>query len=106
MKRNNLNNFFKGWFIGKFEPSLFQTDDFEIAVKRYKKGDYEESHVHKIATEYTLIISGFVDMNGSIWQDNDIIIIKPGEYTDFTCLTDVITCVVKTPSSKNDKYIK
>jgi len=44
-------------------------------------------------------------MNGSIWQDNDIIIIKPGEYTDFTCLTDVITCVVKIPCVKDDKYL-
>ena len=51
-------------------------------------------------------MSGEVEMNGKYYSEDDIIVIEPGEYTDFKCLTDVITCVVKTPSSKNDKYIK
>lgn len=107
MKKNNLNNFIKGWIIGRFEPSLFQTDDFEISIKRYKEGDCEQSHTHKIATEYTIIIDGQVKMNNILYQSNDIIIIEPNEYTDFKCLTDIaITCVVKIPCSKNDKYIK
>jgi len=106
MIKSNLNNFFKGWFIGNFEPTLDNTDDFEVAIKRYKKADYEESHVHKISTEYTIIITGTVIMNGKKYTDDDIIVIEPGEYTDFECLTDVVTCCVKTPSSKNDKYLK
>ena len=36
MKTDNLNNFIKGWVIGSFDPSLFQTDDFEISIKREK----------------------------------------------------------------------
>lgn len=105
MEKYDLNNFFKGWFIGNFEPSLLKTDDFEIAIKRYNKGDYEESHVHKIATEYTLIVSGSVKMNGKCYYADDIIEIKPNEYTDFKCLSKVITCVVKVPCVKNDKYL-
>ena len=104
MEKYSLNDMFKGWFIGNFEPTLFKTNDFEIAVKRYKKDDYEESHVHKIATEYTVIVDGCVKMNGIEYNKNDIITIKPNEYTDFLCLTDVITVVVKTPCVKNDKY--
>ena len=106
MNKHNLKDFFKGWFIGNFEPTLFNTDDFEIAIKRYKKGDYEESHTHKISTEYTIIVDGNVLMNGTNYRKDDIIIIEPNEYTDFECLTDTVTCVVKTPCSKNDKYLK
>lgn len=106
MKKFNLKKFIKGWFIGNFEPTLFPSKDFEVAIKRYKKGDSEESHTHMISTEYTIIVTGEVLMNDQVYEENDIIVIPPSEYTNFHCLTDVVTCVVKTPSSKNDKYVK
>ena len=95
-----------GWFIGNFEPSLHKTNDCEVAVKRYKKGDYEQAHFHKIATEYTVIISGKVSMNGKVYSAGDIIIMEPGEATDFLCLEDGTTnVVVKLPGANNDKYL-
>jgi len=105
MTITNLNEFFKGWFVGNFEPTLNTTEDFEVAVKRYKAGDYEEKHHHKIATEITVIVEGEVEMNGVKYVKDDIITIQPNESTDFKCITDVVTVVVKTPSSNNDKYI-
>lgn len=104
-KVNNLINMKSGWFIGDFEPSLFKTNNFEISVKKYKKGEYERSHYHKIATEFTVITSGRVKMNGVEYKDGDIIKIYPNESTDFLVLEDTITTVVKIPSVKNDKYI-
>jgi quercetin dioxygenase-like cupin family protein len=101
----NLNDFTKGWIIGNFEPTLLNTNDFEVAIKRYNAGDYENSHHHKISTEYTIIVEGTVLMNEIEYKKDDIIIIKPNESTDFKCLTDVTTVVIKTPSSKDDKYI-
>jgi len=101
----NLNEFTKGWIIGNFEPTLLNTDDFEVAIKRYNVGDYENKHHHKISTEYTIIVEGTVLMNDIEYKKDDIIIIKPNESTDFKCLTDVTTVVIKTPSSKDDKYI-
>lgn len=106
MKKDNLNNFIKGWFIGDFEPSILKTCDFEIAIKKYKSGDYENSHCHKISTEITVLIQGEVEMNGVKYVENDIIMINPNEYTDFKCLKDVITLVIKTPSMSEDKYLK
>jgi len=105
MTITNLNEFFKGWFVGNFEPTLNTTEDFEVAVKRYKAGDYEEKHHHKIATEITVIVEGEVEMNGVKYVKDDIITIQPNESTDFKCITDVVTVVVKTPSANNDKYI-
>jgi quercetin dioxygenase-like cupin family protein len=105
MKKHNLDDMVGGWFIGHFEPTVLKTNDFEVAVKIYKKGDYEEEHYHKIATEYTLIMDGEVLMAGSKYKSGDIIHIQPNEATDFKALTDVKTVVVKVPSVKDDKYI-
>ena len=104
MITENLNNMTKGWFIGNFNPSLFQTNDVEVAVKRYKAGDHEDAHFHKIATEYTVIIDGEVEMNGVRYGKDDIIVMEPGETTDFTAITDSVNVVVKIPGANNDKY--
>lgn len=104
MNKLNLSNFIKGWFIGNFVPSIITTNDFEIAVKRYKAGDKEESHHHKIATEITVIVSGAVKMNDKEYYADDIIVIQPNESTDFYCVTDAVTVVVKYPGANNDKY--
>lgn len=105
MKAFNLDDFTKGWFIGSFEPTLRDTEQFECGIKRYRAGDKESFHMHKIATEFTIIIDGLVKMNDKIYDMNTIIEIAPGEITDFEALTDVTTCVVKVPGAKNDKYI-
>ena len=101
----NTGDFDRGWFIGPFSPSLWNTKDFECAVKKYKIGDYEPKHYHSIATEYTVIATGRVRMNGIEYGPDSVIEIKPGEATDFEALTDAITFVVKTPAVIGDKYL-
>ena len=71
---------------------------------KYKAGDSEKKHVHKIATELTTIIKGKVKMNGMEYREGDIIVMEPGEATDFEALTDAMNVVVKVPSVKGDKY--
>lgn len=104
MEISQLENMFKGWFIGDFEPSLYKTNDVEVGVKYYKEGDYEPSHFHKIATEFTVILDGRVEMNGNIYESGSILKILPNESTDFKALTNVKTVVVKIPGATNDKY--
>tara|TARA_Y100000389_G_C17448586_1_gene513201 strand:+ start:176 stop:496 length:321 start_codon:yes stop_codon:yes gene_type:complete len=105
MKINKLNQMFRGWVVGNFDPSLYKTDDVEVAVKNYKKGDYEPKHYHKIATEITIICKGRVLMNNELYEEGDIITIEPNEETDFRALNDVITTVIKLPCTKDDKYM-
>lgn len=106
MKIAKLEDMIKGWFIGNFEPTLFHTNDVEVAVKEYKKGDYEQKHYHKIATEFTVITSGRVRMNGIEYGKGDIIVMEPNEVTDFECLEDgTQNVVVKIPGANNDKYL-
>ena len=94
-----------GWFIGNFEPSLFKTNDCEVAVKLYKKGDKEGKHYHKIATEYTVVVKGKIRMFGNVYNEGDIIVVEPGESTGFEALEDAMNVVVKMPGANNDKYL-
>ena len=104
MKKYKLSDMQGGWFVGDFSPTCYPTARFEVALKRYGKGDSEARHVHKKATELTLIAEGSVKMNGNLYKQGDIIVIEPGESTDFEALEDSWTVVVKTASVKGDKY--
>ena len=100
-----MQDMVKGWFIGNFKPTALLTKDVEVAVKKYKAGEYEPSHYHKIATEITVIIEGEVRMNRIAYSSGDIIVLEPNQATDFLAITDVLTTVVKLPGASNDKYI-
>lgn len=104
MKIHSIDEFKGGWFIGDFEPSLLPTQTFEAAVKYYHAGDIDKKHYHKVATEITVVVSGRVRMNGNIYNEGTVIIMEPGEATDFEALTDVRNVVIKVPSVKGDKY--
>lgn len=103
--KHDLNTFTKGWFIGDFEPNLLKTKDFEIAVKNYKTGDFEQPHYHKMADEYTVVLNGVFEMNSLILKKDDIVFLEKNTISDFVCIEGGATAVVKVPSVKNDKYI-
>ncbi len=105
MKTARLEDMVKGWFVGNFEPTLYRTNDVETAVKSYRAGDREGAHYHKIATEITVIVSGRVRMNGVEYGAGDIVVMEPGDVTDFEALTDAVNAVVKLPGANNDKYV-
>lgn len=104
MKHDRLENMVKGWFVGAFSPTLLHTNDCEVAIKHYRKGDYEARHVHKIATEITVVVTGEIRMCEKNWGPGDMVMLSPGEATDFLAVTDAVTVVVKHPGALNDKY--
>lgn len=105
MKVACLEEMVKGWFVGNFAPTLYQTNACEVAVKSYKAGEYEQSHYHKIATEITVIVEGIVRMNGIEYSKGAIIVEEPGDITDFEAVTDSVNVVVKLPGANDDKYL-
>lgn len=105
MNVDRLERMVKGWFVGDFEPTLYRTRDVEVAVKHYQSGDYEGSHHHKIATELTVIVSGTARMAGRDVGPGEIVVLQPGEITDFTALTAVTSVCVKIPGAVDDKYV-
>lgn len=104
MKLSRIEDFIRGWFIGNFEPSLFKTNDVEVAYKTYKTGDREKKHYHKIATEISIVTKGKVMMNGLEYIKGDIIIMEPFDVADFSVIEDAENIVVKIPGVNNDKY--
>ena len=99
-----LDEFTRGWLVGDFEPSLLKTKDIEVAVQLYKAGQKGDMHLHKIATEITVIAHGTVNMGGKIFTQGDILVVPKGVPTDFLSITDSVTVVIKYPSVANDKY--
>jgi len=104
MRQHKLSDMTKGWFVGDFSPVVLPSQTTEVAVKNYAAGAVEARHVHKVGTEVTVIVSGRARMNDLVLETGDIVLIEPGEATDFEALTDVTTVVVKTPSVAGDKY--
>ncbi len=104
MKVHQLSDMVKGWFVGKFTPTIVSTDAVEVAAKSYRAGEYEPVHHHKIATEITVITSGSVKMNGEVYSSGAIVVLEPNEASDFLAITDATTTVVKIPGAPHDKY--
>ena len=104
MKNFKLGTMSRGWFVGDFQPTALRTRDFEVCCRSYVQGECEGRHVHRISTELTLVVYGSVRMNGQNFGAGDIVVLEPGEPTDFEALTDTLTVVVKSPSAPHDKY--
>ena len=105
MKSLKLESMTRGWFVGGFTPTAYVTDTCEVAVKYYRANEKESLHRHLIATEITLILYGRVRMADSEWGEGDIVVLAPGEVTDFEAITDCATVVVKVPCAPHDKYL-
>ncbi len=105
MRVMKLSEMTRGWFVGNFQPTALVSEQCEVACQQYDSGDYEPSHYHAVATEVTLIVTGRVTMNGQEYETGDIIVIAPGESTDFAVLAPTITVVVKIPCVLGDKYL-
>jgi hypothetical protein len=104
VKISHLDDMVGGWFMGDFSPAVLRTSAVEIACKHYKAGDVDQCHIHKIATELTLLVSGRVTLNGVEIHPGQIVTTSPGEPAEFRVLQDAITVVVKTPGVVGDKY--
>jgi hypothetical protein len=105
MKVSRIEEMTKGWFVGAFEPSALWSDACEVAVKRHNAGYIDEDHYHEISTEATVVVSGQARMMGRDCGAGDIIVVEPGETSNFLAVTDVILVVVKIPSVVGDKYL-
>lgn len=105
MRRATLDEMLGGWFVGGFTPTVLSTTDVEIAVKTYAAGDRDPKHHHRIATEVTVVIAGQARMGAAELKTGDIIVLEPGESSDFEALTDVTLVAVKHPGVPDDKYL-
>lgn len=104
MKKYNIKDFFRGWFIGNFEPTVLKTSDFEIGLLLHPRGEKWPKHYHRISTEYNLLVEGSMVINGVIMTPGDIFVIETDEIAEPVFLEDCKIMCVKVPSIPGDKY--
>jgi quercetin dioxygenase-like cupin family protein len=104
MKISRIEDYFRGWYVGNFEPTCFKTDQFEVGILNHKKGELWPAHLHKISTEINFLLDGEMTIQGNLLKSGDIFIIEPNEIADPVFHTDCRLVVIKTPSIPQDKY--
>lgn len=105
MEKFNIADFYKGWIVGNFEPTLLKMSEIEVALQSYSVGDEEPMHYHKIATEISLVVSGTAMFNSQTVKAGEGVIIRPMNPNVFKAITDCQVLVIKYPSAPNDKYM-
>lgn len=105
MKITKIEDYFRGWFVGNFEPSCYHTEKFEVGFLTHEKDEYWPPHIHKQSTEINLLIDGEMIIQNTHLKSGDIFIIEPNEIADPLFLTRCKVLVIKTPSLPGDKYI-
>lgn len=101
----NINNMFKGWFIGDFEPSVYRTSQFEAGFKEHKAGEFYERHYHKEVTEINFLVYGSMQMHNKKLTKGDIFVVSPYEIADPIFFEDSGVICIKVPGKINDKII-
>jgi hypothetical protein len=102
---DNIKNYENGWFVGTFTPTVHKTEEFEVAFKKHKKGEYVEPHYHKIATEINLLVKGKMVIQDIELNEGEIFIMKPYEIANPIFLEDSEIFVIKTSTGIKDKFI-
>lgn len=105
MKTGKLIDFYRGWVIGDFEPSLLRTKNFEVGILKHPKGERWPAHYHKIATEYNILIQGSMRLCDIELTAGDTFVLEPNEIADPIFHEDCTIVCVKVPSDISDKYI-
>jgi len=104
MKVGTLNDFYRGWVIGNFEPSLLKTENFEVGILHHPKGEIWPAHFHKLATEYNILVSGTMTLCGQKLEPGSTFILEPYEIADPIFHEDCTIVCIKVPSNTKDKY--
>jgi hypothetical protein len=104
MRREQLKNFWNGWIIGDFLPSIARTTEVEVSIMRHKKDAVIPLHFHAQAIEYNVLITGSMIVNGETLGPDDIFTFEKCEVSECVVLEDTTLVVVKLPSVRGDKH--
>ena len=100
----NIKDMKRGWFLGNFEPSIQKSEDVEIGILEHKKDEIWPAHVHRIADEINVLISGKMIINNIEINKDTIFKIPKGLLTKAIFLEDCKIVCIKLPSNTSDKY--
>lgn len=105
VKIYKMEDMFRGWFVGNFEPSVHKTSDFEAGYLKHNKGEKWPVHFHEKAREINYLVKGKIKINNKIINKGDIFIFEQYGVADPEFLEDCELVCIKTPSLPTDKII-
>ncbi len=105
MRKVNLSDYVGGWLVGNFRPAVAHSEEFEFAVKYFKRGDQEQRHFQLTAHELSVVVAGSCRIGDVSLQSGEALLIEPGESAGFEAFSDCSIAVVKWPSLPNDKVL-
>jgi dTDP-glucose pyrophosphorylase len=98
-----LEDMFRGWYIGDFEPSVSKQSGFEVGYLLHKKGEKWQSHFHKNLNEVNLLVRGKMILNDIEIKENEIFVINKNIIASPIFLEDCYIICIKIPSMVGDK---
>ena len=105
MKVLKISDMTRGWFVGGFEPTAWNTPDFEVGYRIHPQGNPNDDHYHPTVTEINLITSGRMKIQDRDLSAGDIFILEPWEITNPYFYEDTAIICVKVPSSNDNKSL-
>lgn len=103
MYSKKIGDMTRGWFVGNFEPTAYETNDVEAAVRVLEKGYCEQRHLHRVAAKVIVVLSGRLRMFEKEWVEEDIIVMEPGDISSIEALETSRIVMMTLPGIKNDK---
>jgi quercetin dioxygenase-like cupin family protein len=92
-----IDEMFRGWFIGDFEPSIYKTKEFEVGYLLHKKDEVWKAHYHAVGTEVNYLIRGKMILRNVEFENKmqdvelntgDLFVLYPNEIADPILLED------------------
>jgi hypothetical protein len=102
---HKLEDMFRGWYIGNFEPSIFKHAGIECGYLLHKKGEKWPTHYHNNIIEVNLLIKGKMILNDIEINENEIFVIDKKALACPIFLEDCYIVCIKIPSMVGDKII-
>ena len=100
-----IEDMFRGWFVGNFEPSVMKNTGFEIGYLFHKKGEKWLTHYHNNLIEVNLLIDGKMILNDLEINKNEIFVIDKKVLACPIFLEDCYIICIKIPQMVGDKVI-
>lgn len=100
-----LSSFRRGWMVGDFSPSISRLKECEVSIMHHTKKERTEPHYHTSSQEINVVVSGKVLVNDLILESDDIFVYNAYEISDVEFIEDTTLCIIRIPSSPNDKVI-
>lgn len=103
-KKWSLSDFIGGWFIGNFEPNIFKTEKYEVALITHCKDEKWDFHYHKLADEVNFLLEGRMLINERLIERGSLFVIQKNQLACPIFLENCKIICIKVPSVPTDKY--